>query len=42
MDLPVDIEDMYDEGCEDEIDKNDYQMDTDDRESESSMSGSSN
>ena len=42
MDLPVDIEDTYDDGCEDEIDKNDYQVDTGDRESESSMSVSSN
>ncbi len=24
--LPVDIEDTYDDGCEDEIDKNDYQV----------------
>ena len=42
MDLPVDIDDTYDDGCEDEIDKNDYQVDTGDRESESSMSVSSN
>jgi hypothetical protein len=40
MDLPVDIEDTYDDGCEDEIDKNYYQVD--DRESESSISVSSN
>ncbi len=42
MDLPVDNEDTYDDGCEDEIDKNDYQVDTGNRESESSMSISSN
>ena len=42
MDLPIDIEDTYDDGCKDEIDKNDYQVDTGDRESESSMSVSSN
>jgi hypothetical protein len=41
MHLPVDIEDTYDDGCEDEIDKNDYQVDTGDREIESSMSVSS-
>ncbi len=41
MDLPVDIEDPYDDRCEDEIDKNDCQVDTGDRESESSMSVSS-
>ena len=40
--LPVDIEDTYDDGCEDKIDKNDYQVDIGDRESESSMSVSSN
>jgi hypothetical protein len=38
MDLPVDIEDTYDDRCEDEIDKNNYQVDTGDSESESSMS----
>ena len=42
MDLPVDIEDTYDDRCEDEIDKNDYQVDTGDREIESSMGVSSN
>ncbi len=42
MDLPVHIEDTYDDGCEDKIAKNDYQVDTGDRESESSMSVSSN
>ena len=42
MDLPVDIEDTYDDGCEDNINKNDYQVDTDDRESENSVSVSSN
>jgi hypothetical protein len=42
MNLPFDIEDTYDDGCEDEIEKNDYQVDTSDRESESSMSVSSN
>ena len=41
MDLPNDIEDTYDDGREDEIDKNDYQVDTGDRESESIMSISS-
>ena len=41
MDLPVDIEDTYDDRCEDEIDKNDYQVDTGDSESKSSMSVSS-
>ncbi len=33
MNLPVDIEDTDDDGCEDEIDKNDYQVDTGNRES---------
>jgi hypothetical protein len=42
MDLPVDIEDTYDDGYEDRIDKNDYQLDTGDSERESSMSASSN
>ncbi len=42
MDLPVDIDDTYDDRCEDEINKNDYQVTTGDRESESSMSVSSN
>jgi hypothetical protein len=42
MDLPVDIEDTYDDGCEEEINKNDYPVDIGDRESESSMSVSSN
>ncbi len=42
MYLPVDIEDTYDDRCKDEIDKNNYQVDTGDRESESSMSVSSN
>ncbi len=37
MDLPVDIEDTYDDGCEDKIDKTDYQVDTSDSESENSM-----
>jgi len=41
MDLPGEIEDTYDDRCEDEIDKNDYQVDTGDSESESSMSVSS-
>ncbi len=40
MDLPVDIEDTYDDGCEceDEINKSDSQVETRDYESESSMS----
>ncbi len=42
MDLPVAIEDTYDDGCEDEINKNDYQVETGDRVSESSMSVRSN
>ncbi len=37
MDLPVDIEDTYDDGCEDEINKSDTQVETRDYESESSM-----
>ena len=41
MDLPVDIEDTYDDGCEDEINKSDSQVETRDYESESSMSVSS-
>ena len=35
MDFSVDIENTYDDGCEDKIDKNDYQVDTGNRESES-------
>ncbi len=27
LDLPVDIEDTYDEGCKDKINKSDYQVD---------------
>ena len=42
MDLPIDIEDTYDDGCEDKINKIDYQVDPGDRERESSMSVSSN
>jgi hypothetical protein len=38
MELPVDIEDTYDDGCEDEINKSDSQVETRDYESESSMS----
>jgi hypothetical protein len=41
MDLPVDIEDTYDDGCEDEINKSNSQVETRDYESESSMSVSS-
>ena len=42
MDLPVDIEDTYDDRCEDKIDTTDYQVDTSDSESESSISVNSN
>ena len=42
MDLPVDIEDTYDDRCEDEINKKDYQVDTGNRKSKGSMSVSSN
>ena len=38
MNLPVDIEDTYDDGCEDEINKSDTQVKTRDYESESSLS----
>ena len=41
MDLPVDIEDTYDDGGEDEINKSDPKVETRDYESESSMSVSS-
>ena len=41
MDLPVDIEDTYDDGGEDEINKSDPKVDTRDNERESSMSVSS-
>ena len=42
MELPVDIDDTFDDGCEDKIDKTIYQVNTSDSESESSMSVSSN
>ena len=42
LDLPVDIEDTYDEGCKDEINKSDYQVDISGCEGESSMSLSRN
>jgi len=38
MDLPVDIEDTYDDGGEDEINKSDHKVKTRGYESESSMS----
>ncbi len=38
LDLPVDIEDAYDEGCKDKINKSDYQVDASSCEIESSMS----
>ncbi len=41
MDLPVDIEDTYDDRGEDEINKSDPKVETRDYESESSMSVSS-
>ena len=41
MDLPVDIEDTYDDGGEDEINKSDPKLETRDYECESSMSVSS-
>jgi hypothetical protein len=38
MDLPVDVEDTYDDGGEDEINQSDPKVETRDYESESSMS----
>jgi len=42
MDLPVDIEDTYDDGGGDKINKSDPKVETRDYESESSMSVSRN
>ena len=38
MDLPVDIEDSYDDGCKNKINESDSQVETSDCEIETSMS----